>query len=74
MCIKFKNTASRFFFIVFQATDEHGERIHQIMKPVEKRYAGKNRRNMLADFADSSIRLSSSVTTDRRPTFKKYEL
>ena len=60
----------RFSFKI-QATDEHGERFHQVLKPLERRYAGKNRINMLADFANFSVRESPNVSSIRRPHFAK---
>lgn len=52
-----------------QATDEQGERFHQDIKPIERRYAGKVRLNMLADFASFSMRESADVVSKNRPHF-----
>lgn len=54
-------------------SDEHGERFHQEMKEMEKRYSGKSIINMLGDYVWNLVREAPEDTFSRkRKTKRKY--
>lgn len=52
-------------------SDEHGERFHQAIQQMEKRYQGKWNPNMLADYCWTLLKESDSTykKKSRRKTF-----
>jgi hypothetical protein len=60
-------------------SDEHGERLHQDISTMEKRYAGKSSQNMLADYcwnltAEVSIAFTKEGVTEKilKENFIRY--
>ncbi len=53
-------------------SDEHGERFHQDISQMEKRYSGKSGENMLADFCWSLHRETSTECYKRKKTVINY--
>jgi hypothetical protein len=51
-------------------SDEHGERFHQEISQMEKRYSGKCNENMLADFCWTLHRETSAKDYKRKKTSK----